>query len=76
MHRCFKHTLFAPRSPGLDCSVILIAEIESAFIQSALGIGSNATVAVGLLEISTYLSEIRLILLVFGPLEIVHHHGP
>ena len=76
MHCCFKHTLFAPRSPGLDCSVILVAEIETAFVQAALGIGRNAAVAVGLLKISADLFEICLILLVFGPLEIVHHHGP
>ena len=76
MYCCFKHTLFAPRSPGLDCSVILIAEIETAFVQTALGVRCYAAVAVGLLEISANLFQILLVLFMFGPLEIIHHHGP
>jgi hypothetical protein len=76
MYRGFKHALLAPRSPGLHSSVFLIAEVKTAFIQPALGIGRNATVAVGLFKISAHLLEILLILFMFGPLEIVHHHGP
>jgi hypothetical protein len=76
MHCGFEHTLFAPGSPGLDCRVFLLAEIKSAFVQAALGIRRYATVAVGLLEISADLFKILLILFLFGPLKIVHHHGP
>jgi hypothetical protein len=76
VYRCFKHTLFAPSSPGLHGRMLLIAEVKTAFIQSTLGVGRNAAVAVGLLEISADLFEILLILFMFGPLEIIHHHRP
>ena len=76
MHRCFKHTLFAPCSPGRHSSMILLTEIKSAFVKAALGIGRHTAVAVGLFQISAYLFEIRLISMVFGPLEIIHHHWP
>ena len=76
MYRGFEHTLFAPGRPGLHRGVFLLAEIKPAFIQPTFGVRCYAAVAVGLLEISAYLFEIRLISIVFGPLEIIHHHWP
>ena len=49
MHCGFKHTLLAPCGPGRYSRIFLLAEIKSAFVQSALGIRRHAAVAVGLL---------------------------
>lgn len=72
----FKHTLLGPGSPGRHSRVILITEVEFTFVQTVLGTRGYATVAVGLLEISADLFEVILVFVMFGPLEIVHHHWP